>query len=780
MNKLTNQSVKSALLILLLVVLALGSAWAFWGHTFQTLNNEALDSAQIARHVSQGHSVSTNVIPAPGTPTLATPPKSKYYPEMKRAPLFPMALAGAFGVGGLKDGTITVFTTLLFVVSVIALFVLAQRLLKSLPLALATAIAYVLSVPVLSVASAGQPQALGACLLLALLLVLTPKNETYETTGPVLEEGGRLARAERVGFKGNNLLVVGILAGLCFLNDYCSLFYVLPLLVLWPGQARKWNLISALTCLAGFLLVAAPWWIRNARIASEPFYSAEWLIYDQGGVKALSKNLGLGLSGFIYNAVTVPHLFLTPFILISLWIRPAADSLARRKAGILLSLVCALLGYAAFGRTGAMELVPLAGLLTLVGITTFHQLVSYSWGANLVSKKIAAPLRFEPVPGNANVLKPMATKALKGWQFHQMKLNAMSMLRIPMTLRRSDDEEQLYAGKWPLKTAFEARAVGILLLVLVLPFLQQVVLTPKAKVADLKSALQPLDKVVSKDSTIVTDIPQAVAWYADRKAMLLPPKARDFMEIKESGIGALYLADFNLGERLPEWRAAYSRTAIPGFENVPLARPREVLYVKKPSPTDARRLVKNRPQSGEPLVVLGQALLEQKDFQGALTAFRKAQSLQPPLPEAFIGGGEASFNLKDIAGAKKQLLRGLQLAPRSRVGLTLLALVAQIEKQPVQAIGYYERILADAPFDFLSLNNLASLYEAQDGNLYRALEMARRAAAQDPNNGSVIDTLGWTCYRLGYKKEALEYLKQAVKLSPDNATIQEHLKRASA
>ncbi|HYN39472.1 MAG TPA: tetratricopeptide repeat protein, partial [Rhodospirillales bacterium] len=44
-----------------------------------------------------------------------------------------------------------------------------------------------------------------------------------------------------------------------------------------------------------------------------------------------------------------------------------------------------------------------------------------------------------------------------------------------------------------------------------------------------------------------------------------------------------------------------------------------------------------------------------------------------------------------------------------------------------------------------------------------------------PNDGYIIDSLGWVLFRLGRHEEAVENLERAVELRPEDAAINDHL-----
>lgn len=74
-----------------------------------------------------------------------------------------------------------------------------------------------------------------------------------------------------------------------------------------------------------------------------------------------------------------------------------------------------------------------------------------------------------------------------------------------------------------------------------------------------------------------------------------------------------------------------------------------------------------------------------------------------------------------------------------------------------------------------ALNFLAYTYATQERNLDEAEELVRRAASLQPNNGFIMDTLGWVLFKRGKTTEAIRVLEAAYKIQPDESVIAEHL-----
>lgn len=59
--------------------------------------------------------------------------------------------------------------------------------------------------------------------------------------------------------------------------------------------------------------------------------------------------------------------------------------------------------------------------------------------------------------------------------------------------------------------------------------------------------------------------------------------------------------------------------------------------------------------------------------------------------------------------------------------------------------------------------------------LDEALNMVKKAAEQAPDDGYIVDSLGWAYYKLGRYQDAVNVLENAVKMRPEDATINDHL-----
>jgi len=75
----------------------------------------------------------------------------------------------------------------------------------------------------------------------------------------------------------------------------------------------------------------------------------------------------------------------------------------------------------------------------------------------------------------------------------------------------------------------------------------------------------------------------------------------------------------------------------------------------------------------------------------------------------------------------------------------------------------------------LVLNYLGYSWIDQGVNLDQGMSMIRRAVEQRPDDGYIVDSLGWADYRINNYDEAVKELERAVELKPEDPTINDHL-----
>jgi len=91
-----------------------------------------------------------------------------------------------------------------------------------------------------------------------------------------------------------------------------------------------------------------------------------------------------------------------------------------------------------------------------------------------------------------------------------------------------------------------------------------------------------------------------------------------------------------------------------------------------------------------------------------------------------------------------------------------------------------KKVLTIAPDDAQALNYLGYTYAELGIKLDEALQYLRKAVELRPNDGFILDSLGWVYFKLKRYDEAIPLLERATKLVDDDLTIMEHLADAYA
>ena len=96
-------------------------------------------------------------------------------------------------------------------------------------------------------------------------------------------------------------------------------------------------------------------------------------------------------------------------------------------------------------------------------------------------------------------------------------------------------------------------------------------------------------------------------------------------------------------------------------------------------------------------------------------------------------------------------------------------------KQWPKAEADFKKALELNPDQPLVLNYLGYSWVDQELNLEEAFKMLRRAVELRPNDGYIVDSLGWAHFKLGQYAEATDTLEKAINLKPADPVLNDHL-----
>ncbi|WP_279483744.1 tetratricopeptide repeat protein [Aureimonas sp. SK2] len=158
---------------------------------------------------------------------------------------------------------------------------------------------------------------------------------------------------------------------------------------------------------------------------------------------------------------------------------------------------------------------------------------------------------------------------------------------------------------------------------------------------------------------------------------------------------------------------------------------------------------------------------------------REAVKSYPEDLQAHLALADVLAADKDYAEAVTMLDKALTLAPEDAPNLWNIyyqrGIAYERQKQWDKAEPDFRKALELQPDQPQVLNYLGYSWVDMNRNLDEGLEMIRTAVDLRPNDGYIIDSLGWAYYRLGRFDEAVEQLERAVLIMPADPTLNDHL-----
>jgi len=175
--------------------------------------------------------------------------------------------------------------------------------------------------------------------------------------------------------------------------------------------------------------------------------------------------------------------------------------------------------------------------------------------------------------------------------------------------------------------------------------------------------------------------------------------------------------------------------------------------------TVSRDMQRDFPDNPIGYALEGEVHMDQKRWEQASAAFRSATA--KPAGEAFVTRQHtALLNANKPDEANRLVAEWTAQHPKNAVLARHLAATAYNAGDRTQAKAYYEKALELAPKDPATLNNLAwILVENKDPG---ALPIAQRAAAEAPEDASVLDTLAQAYGVQGDYPKAIETMRRAI------------------
>ncbi len=130
---------------------------------------------------------------------------------------------------------------------------------------------------------------------------------------------------------------------------------------------------------------------------------------------------------------------------------------------------------------------------------------------------------------------------------------------------------------------------------------------------------------------------------------------------------------------------------------------------------------------------------------------------------------------KNFAVAEKTVLEGIGRFPRNADLHYVRGSILEKMNRFEESIKSMETVLDIDPQNADALNFIGYSYADRGIHLDRAEQMIIQALKIKPDNGYILDSLGWVHFKKNQYVSALKHLQRARQLLPDDANIMEHL-----
>lgn len=483
----------------------------------------AMDIAQVARNMAHGKGFTTNLI---RPLSLAKVPHVTNHPDLVHAPIYPAFMALMFKIFGESTRTVSWSSGIPFLLSIPLVFWLGLRIFSR-KVGMLSALILATNAVALTVAVSGTEGSLLG-LLFTLLCVVLLYHQSRSSQRLILAAAA------------------GALTALLYLTHFIWIVAFAPvLLVIIINASPKQRLLNIGVFAALFIIVVAPWFYRVYSVTGNPFtnlsaYDALANMPKTYTGNILYRSFDDTPPGVLQTMISAPReiyerardaavelypllfsvagLAITPFFIVGILVPLGNTGMDRLRLG-LYALALLLFWTLCLMTPDGRLLVPLAPIMTVISVAFFYQLLD---------------LR----------LRPQTERLKLRWATTAVVV-LMALHIVPLFL-------QLAPGR-PISPAL-----------------------PMA----VRRASQELDALVPQVSgqeaapaLILSDMPWAIAWYANRPAIWLPLKDVDLRRIEQE-VGQVrwlvltpQIMDIARQEQAAAWAEMWRRGIMraPGF-----------------------------------------------------------------------------------------------------------------------------------------------------------------------------------------------------------------------
>lgn len=163
------------------------------------------------------------------------------------------------------------------------------------------------------------------------------------------------------------------------------------------------------------------------------------------------------------------------------------------------------------------------------------------------------------------------------------------------------------------------------------------------------------------------------------------------------------------------------------------------------------------------------------DFDECVKIIETAALRRPEVSEFYLFLA-AMYEYRGQFDKEVEILKlGVHALPQDEQMLFALGVAYDKARDQKEALQVMKKVLVLNPKNASALNYVGYIYADRGENLDEAETMLQDAAQIRPDDGYIIDSLGWLYFKKGDLTKAYELLKQATRLSPKEPTVFEHM-----
>jgi tetratricopeptide (TPR) repeat protein len=166
----------------------------------------------------------------------------------------------------------------------------------------------------------------------------------------------------------------------------------------------------------------------------------------------------------------------------------------------------------------------------------------------------------------------------------------------------------------------------------------------------------------------------------------------------------------------------------------------------------------------------------QENWKEAQQTGTRASEIFPNDPDILFYTANSFLMDKNHEEARKYLEAALNNTPMERedflvdLYVSLGTVYNSLAMHSASDVAFKEALALDS-LNALALNNYAYYLAERNEKLHEAKHMAEKSIQLSPNNSNTLDTYAWILYKLGEYKEALQWIKSAVKHDPNGGSM---------